>query len=671
VRHRDVYPVDLKTDALLRVGQTVRATVDIIGTTPAVRVRLMGPDGQELASSPPIASDGRATIPLTFEAKDAGFLPVTVRAEVVQGRDADPRNNELRRTLAIQDPLRVLYLGDRMQHGAERLDDLLGRGFDVTDGSGRALDAATDLSAYDLVVVDDRPASKVPDAFQQRLLTAVQEQGLGLLFSGGKASFGTGGYDRTTIAKMLPVEMVQRTEKRDPSTALVVIIDTSGSMTGSRIELAKQVTRLAIRRLKAHDRVGIVEFYGNKHWALPLQSAANKITIDRAVGRMQAVGGTVLLPGVEEAYYGLKNVQTRYKHILIITDAGIEDADFEAMLRLVTKDGVNVSTVLVGAQAHNQIMIDMASWGKGRFYSAADRYALPEVILKQPATMKLPAYKTGTFSVQSRGGEGWWGDVDRRAMPALNGYVEVKSRPGADVLMEAGESADPLLTSWRYGLGRVTSLMTEPVGEGTQSWKGWQQYGRLFARIVSHTAADQPLFAYDVSRTDHELSVRARRYSADASLRPQGAVLDANGRETTALSFRELAPGQFSASLVVKPGDDLRLQTQARRADNVRERTRVSAPASQDLSPEHQVDPEHALDLEALAQATGGQYIEPAAIAADTAPAKWTTPTVAGRETSLTLIRLWPGVLLFGLFVYLADIIYRRWPYTHVRAARA
>ena len=61
-----------------------------------------------------------------------------------------------------------------------------------------------------------------------------------LVFSGGKAAFGTGGYDRSTVAELAPVEFIQRTEKRDPSTALAVIIDTSGSMSGTRIELAKQ-----------------------------------------------------------------------------------------------------------------------------------------------------------------------------------------------------------------------------------------------------------------------------------------------------------------------------------------------------------------------------------------------------------------------------------------------
>ena len=51
---------------------------------------------------------------------------------------------------------------------------------------------------------------------------------------------------------------------------------------GPRIDLAKEVARLAIQRLQPHDKVGIVEFYGAKRWAARIQSAANRIDIASA-----------------------------------------------------------------------------------------------------------------------------------------------------------------------------------------------------------------------------------------------------------------------------------------------------------------------------------------------------------------------------------------------------
>lgn len=660
---RDVYPAGLAAPDLLRVGQTARVDVQVVGQGRGLRVRLLGAGGEELAISAAVDSDDRVTVPLTFEPRTPGFLDVTAQVVAVDGQDAGPDNNELTRTFAVQDPLRVLYLGDRVGGAASRLGSLLGRGFDVADGSAQALSPSTDLSGYDLVMLDDRPASLVSASFQRHLADAVAQRGLGLVFSGGRSAFGTGGYDATPIAEIAPVEFVQRTEKRDPSTALAIIIDTSGSMIGTRLELAKQVARLAIRRLKAHDRIGIVEFYGNKHWAIPLQSAANKVTIDRAIGRMQAIGGTVLMPGLEEAYYGLKNVDTRYKHILVITDAGVETSDYESIIRQITKDGINLSTVLVGAQAHNQLLIDLASWGKGRFYSAIDRYSLPEVILKQPSTMKLPAYKSGAFGVQSRGGQGWWSDIDRRALPALDGYVETTVRDGAEALLEVAGSGDPLLATWRYGLGRVTAMMTEPVGEGTSGWAGWREYGRLLARVVSKTADDTQLFAYDVRRDDHEVTVTARRTSRDSAWSPQGAVLDTGNRETGPLAFREVAPGHFTGSVAVAPAAGVRVLVSAYRpsAPQVAQQpTRLVSTAREDVSPERQVDPVRGMDLEALARATGGAYLAPGQGLA----AGGTTPsaTRAG-ETSLTAVRLWPGLLLFGLVMYLVEIAWRRWPH--------
>jgi len=661
----DVYPAGLQTGELLRVGQTARVEVDVVGIAKGLRVRLLGANGEEMASSAPVDSDDRVTVPLTFEPRSAGFLDVTAQVVVESGQDADSANNELRQALAVQEPLRVLYLGDRVRGAAARVTELLGRGFDVHDGSGQPLTPDADLSAYDMVLLDDRPASRVPRPFQERLADAVTHQGLGLVFSGGRAAFGTGGYDGTPVATIAPVEFVQRTEKRDPSTALAIIIDTSGSMTGTRIELAKQVARLAVRRLKAHDRIGIVEFYGNKHWALPLQSAANKITIDRAIGRMQAIGGTVMMPAVEEAYYGLKNVDTRYKHILIITDAGVENADFESLLRQITKDGINLSTVLVGAQAHNQLLIDLASWGKGRFYSVVDRYSLPEVILKQPSTMKLPAYKSGAFGVETRGGEGWWSDIDRRSLPALSGYVETTVREGAEALMEIEGSGDPLLATWRYGLGRVTALMTEPVGEGTRGWAGWREYGRLLARVVSRTADDTRLFDYDIRREDHEIFVTARRTVRDSTLYPEAVLLDDGNRQPDVLRFREVAPGHFTGTVAVDPSAPVRLVASAHSpaAPQLgRQPTRLVSTSLDDVSPELQVDPIRGLDLEAVALATGGTYIAPAQFASGRIDRDASTGSPVDISGSLSAVRLWPWLLLAGLLLYLTEIAWRRWP---------
>ncbi|MEJ1962755.1 MAG: VWA domain-containing protein [Gammaproteobacteria bacterium] len=654
----DVYPAALVTDATLRAGQTTRVTVHVAGRARAMQVRLLDARGAQLAISPAVDSDGRVSVPLDFEPPAAGFM--TIRAQVLPvAGDTNLANDSLEKTLAIQPPLRLLYLGERMQGGERRLSQLLGKGFSIEDGSRRDLAQKTDLREYDLVMIDDRTAAHMPQPFQEQLSAAVRNEGLGLIFAGGKAAFGAGGYDATTLAGILPVDISQYTEKRDPSAALAIVIDTSGSMSGSRMELARQVARLAGRRLKAHDRIGIVEFYGNKQWALPMQSAANKISIDRAVGRMQPGGGTVLLPAIEEAFYGLKDIKTRYRHILIITDGGIESADFESLIQRIALEHINVSTVLVGPQAHDQALMDMAAWGRGRFYAASDRYSLPEVLLKQPSTLKLPSYKTGSFDVAARGAEGWWGGVDRGKVPQLSGYVETRARPGAEVVLEVSGSEHPVLASWHYGLGRVTALMTEPVGEGTASWSAWRDYGRWLARVAERTANDSSQFRFDIERNDRRVTLTARRYGKIADSVPRAFALDSAGGHGAEIGFRQLAPDYFIAELSIDP--DLQFRASATAIDSansvLQPETLLVSAAAEDIAPEQQVDPAASLDLQALAEVTSGIAIDPAR----PLDARFAAASGASRG-ALTPFNLWWYALLLALLLYLVELVYRRWP---------
>jgi len=647
----DVRPVALRVPDRIRVGQTVQVACDVVGAG-TVDAVLRGPNG-ELARVEGLAVRGRAAAVFEFEPDEAGFL--RIEAEISAASDVEPSDNRIATTLAVQDPLRVFYLGDRIEGGGARLGDLLGNGFVL---EGFELDAAAGvfaddgaLARYDAVFVDDRPALGLPDAFQRQLVAAVQDEGLGLMVSGGKSAFGPGGYHGTPLADVLPTEPLQKEEKRDPSTTLVLIIDTSGSMGGMRVTLAKEVARLAMRRLLPHDKVGIVEFYGAKRWAAPIQPASNLIELQRALNRLDAGGGTVILPAIEEAFYGLQNVETRYKHVLILTDGGVETGAFEPLLRKMASKGVNISTVLVGGDAHSEFLVTLANWGKGRFYSVPNRFNLPEIILKQPATAQLPAYRPGEHLVRGRGGSGWWGAVDPTEAPPLAGYVETRARPGAQTLLETAAASHPILASWRFGLGRVTALMTEPTGPGTAGWRDWDGYGAWLARVVARTSRDENgPFAFRMERRDHELWITAEPLVAAPGW-PEARLLEEDGSER-AVEFRERAPGWFTSVVPWSPQSEARMLAGAALGSG--RMLRLVSPAREDVVDELQVDPDRRLDLSELAAATGGSLID----AVDAGRPLAT----AGGQAPRSLLDLAPVALLLALLVFLGELLYRRFP---------
>ena len=651
----DVRPVSLMPLSVLTVGQTGRIAVDVVGGPASVDVKLTGPDGlsAEVAGMT-IGSGGetRRAVVLELEPTKAGFIELEATVTVTSGSDTVTTNNVIRHEVAIQDPVKVLYIGARTRGGADRMRELLGRGFEV---DARQPGADLPLDGHDVVMIDDCPAGQVPGDLQRDLVEAVQQRGLGLCMTGGPGAFGPGGYHETPIEEILPVEFVQKEEKKDPSTSLAVIIDTSGSMAGNRIRLAKEVTRLSIRRLLPHDKVGIVEFYGAKRWAAPLQSAANAIDIQRAMNRLDAGGGTILFPALEEAYYGLRNAQTRYKHVLLLTDAGVETGPYEQLLRRMARDGICVSTVLVGPERHSEFLVQISDWGNGRFYNASNRFNLPEILLKQPSSSRLPAYRPGPHSVQGKGAAGWWGGENPRDVPDLDGYVETRARTGADTVLETKTERHPVVASWRHGLGRVTAITTEPTGPGTEGWSDWDGYGSFLARILSRTASEARLpFRFSMRRDGHRVVVTAtRRERSDVRPAARRLVEATSADQAAPFAFRERADGVFDGELTVVPSEAVYVE--AGTVERSHGRFRLVSPANAERADEMQVDPVRAPNLDRVARATGGKSLPLAGIG------KRSLPT-AGGTRPLGVRDLGPWALLLALLFWLIDITWRRLP---------
>ena len=673
-------PVALNWSGELRVGATARLAATVVAHGGAAPGQVQLRSGGKLLASAPYTGAEREVVALSFEPAEAGFIEaeLVVVATADGGGDAPTGGSRasgaaserpLPAVLAVREPYRLLYFGHLQQNGAARLSKVLGPGFAVTEvdpADETDLDAA--LKASDLVILDDRPAETFPAEAERRVMNAVTHEGLGLVMCGGRGAFGSGGWHDRAIAAILPIDFVQKEEQRDPSTTLVIVIDTSGSMGYVRVQLAKEVARLAMRRLLPHDKVGIVEFYGSKRWAAPIQPASNAIELQRALNRMNAGGGTVIMPALEEAFYGLQNVDTRYKHVLVLTDAGVESGDYESLMRQMVKEGINVSTVLTGGGYHSEFLVNIANWGKGRFYDVPDRFNLPEIILKQPSTAKLPAYRQGMHRVRSRGGAGWWGDVQTRAIPQLAGYVESKARPGSEVLLETVEHSHPILTTWRYGLGRVTTLGTEPVGEGTRPWRDWSEYGRVLARVMERTAADtRDPFRFEVEYDGGEARLHAIRQcprtgmAADAVpiARVRGADMPAGdgAADESALTFTARSPDHFIACRPVPaPGSVLRIDACASTSPQRSQPVVVASP----VVAEQCVDPARGIDMAALAAATGGRVLS--------LDGDWSTANAAASGQRLLPLASWLFAAALILFIF--ELTWRRRPQAQARLRR-
>ena len=537
----------VRAPASAGAGETVTVGVVVEAAQACDGVLTLASSGSPVSSRVRLSS-GDQTVRLSVPMGAPGLTSITATVVV----DGHPASAAVVAAVDVRPGVRVLMVRQEDSGAAaDALGMLLGRGARVECIAPGEL-AGHPLDGYGAVVLADVPADALTGDAQQRIRDAVLN-GTGLLLTGAARSFGPGGYEESPLGSLLPVKMPQQAESIDPSTTLVLIIDTSGSMQEfQRMDLAKEVAHLAISHLKPHDKVGIVEFYGGKRWAAPIQSAANTAAIGRALSRLTAGGGTTLYPAVEEAAFALGNIDTQSKHVLIISDGGVESAPFAPLLRQMSEDGIAVSGVGVAPTAGEpNMMPDIAHWGGGRYYSVPDRFAVPDITLKRPQVsllspvVRAPAKLVADDDALVRG-------ADVETWAPVNGYVRTVARPTADVLLRT-TAGDPLLVRWRYGAGFVAAMPTQLGSEMTRSLQGDTGFAKLVAGLFRQIAPDhrgtldvQPL----VRPAGVEVNVTAR--DRDESV-PDGqlqlTLADVHGRVVRSITAEAVDRGRWNVLL--------------------------------------------------------------------------------------------------------------------------
>lgn len=469
----------VESPAAAAVGQTIPMSIRVTSTTGSpVEVRVNS-EGRRLAVGEPV-EHGRegengngagdwvamsARVPM----RQAGL--VNLEVEVLSAGERVTREV----AVWVAGPRRVLVVGEETSRAAQALRQVMGEAAEVLESAPGGMN----LDEVNLLVFTDHSVGSLngDSAGQVREFVA---QGGGLLVTGGARAFSPEGWAGSELASMLPVRFSSELETKDPSTAVVFIIDTSGSM-GPRLDLAKEVARLAMRKLEAHDKMGVVEFYGAKRWAAPLQSAANRLDLERAVNRLTSGGGTEIYPAVEEAAYALRNVNTRTKHVVVLTDGGVESAPFEPLIRRMSERGQTLSTVVIGTDP-SPLMEAMAEWGGGRFYRVTGRLGIPELQFRRPDKTPLPPTVETPTSFQVSPVLSALGPGEPVSQLILDGHVRLDAKPTADRLLTSSEGNSGLF-QWQYGRGKV-AVLASPLGTAwTRQMMGSDQGASMIATL--------------------------------------------------------------------------------------------------------------------------------------------------------------------------------------------
>lgn len=424
------------------------------------------------------------------QALDTAGIHVYQALIEVEG-DTFEENNRAVGTVVVRGRPRVLLADRDRRHAQSLAAALRTQNIEVSLVDPSRIPKDPDgLQKYDGIVLSNVSSLKLSRPQMAHIRDYVREHGGGLLMIGGEESFGLGGYYRTPIEEALPVTMEVKQKVEVPSLAVVLSIDRSGSMAMStdekvtKLDLAKEAAHLVVDLLDERNEVGVMSWDTEFLWDAQLRPARRKDAIHHAIATIKAGGGTDGYPALKEAYAVLFERPALLKHVIFLSDGQMTRGDFHGLLRRMAKDKITVSTVAIGKDADVPLMVDIAKWGKGRFYYTEDSQTIPRIftletqlaskasLVEQPFTPRLTAPSHEAMQ-----------EIDWKSVPPLGGYVATTLKPTAELVLMSHQE-DPVLATWRYGLGRAAAFTSDAKAKWAVLWLRWRDFNRFWAQLV-------------------------------------------------------------------------------------------------------------------------------------------------------------------------------------------
>lgn len=159
-------------------------------------------------------------------------------------------------------------------------------------------------------------------------------------------------------------------------TDLLVLLDVSGSMSGQKLDYAKQALHQLIDRVGPSDRFGLVTYDSSAGVSIPLAASSGGAAArwHRQVDALVASGGTNIAEGLELGLSQLERREPgRSARVLLLSDgqATVGDVSPEGLRsraqRYMRKEHV-VSTMGIGDDFNEDVMTGIAETGTGNFY---------------------------------------------------------------------------------------------------------------------------------------------------------------------------------------------------------------------------------------------------------------------------------------------------------------
>jgi len=412
-----------------------------------------------------------------------------------------------------------------------------------------------ELLEYKSVILENVYLSDLPKGFLENIETYVKDYGCGLVCCGGEDSYALGGYRESVLETVLPVDMELRGVDEIPTTAMIMVIDHSGSMSMdveggvTNLDLAIKATETAVDQMRSTDYVGVISFDDSFNWVVEPVQASDKDAIKEKIRTIADGGGTTIQPAVREAFNGVSKCEADIRHVILLTDGQGESRDYSEITKAYNDGGVTLSTVAVGEGSDAGLLERIAKECGGRFYYSDVASDIPKIFAQEVFLSGDTYLQNGEFGLSVNSGNEITRGLFADGWPMIYGYVSSTPKNTSNVLI-ASEKDDPVLTVMQYGLGHTVAWNSDVTNEWTAGYAGKEDYVQLWKRIIDYSVGNALIGedAVDVVTAGGYTQVVYHAIDGIEQTKVEAVYTDPEGNTKTE-PLHATAPGTYEAKL--------------------------------------------------------------------------------------------------------------------------
>lgn len=473
--------------------------------------------------------------------------------------DSCEENNIFNAYSVVEAPPKVLVVAGKNAKSTNFTALLTSAGIDYSlIGASNAPKSIDDLLQFKTVVLVNTYIDELSPEFQDLLNPYVKDYGCGLITTGGMNSYALGGYRGSVLEDLLPISMTPKNVNELPTMAMCMVIDRSGSMDSelsptsraNKLDLAITSACVAVDNLRPEDYVGVLTFDDGHTWQVPIQQNTDVNDIKNSIKAIPSGGGTSIQPALREAYDKVMNCDAQIKHIVLLTDGMGESSNYDNIINAINNSNVTLSTVAVGSDSDTRLLEHLANTCSGRYYYCDMASDLPNIFAQEVYLGGGTFIREGDFPLSVRTGHQLTQNLFREGWPILNGYIASSPKSASTCLMTAGDTEDPILTYWQYGLGRTVAWNSDVSGEWSGQFSFSDDYAQFWKRIIEYTAGNIDMGDDIVNITQNGdqafLSYTTKDYDSNTKIL---ATAIAPSGETKELVLHATAPGVYETDM--------------------------------------------------------------------------------------------------------------------------